>query len=74
MRSAAAKIPPPRPEESECDPYVSEAVRSGQGTPLPPKWAYLVNVIMDGIFRSAEAGYEVKVEADYGARVPAGAR
>jgi predicted dehydrogenase len=43
----------------------AEAVRDGQPTPIPPRWAYLVNVIMDGMLRSAEVGYEVKVSAEY---------
>jgi len=43
----------------------AEAVRDGKPTPIPPHWAYLVNVIMDGMLRSAEVGYEVKVSAEY---------
>lgn len=43
----------------------AEHVRDGKGTPIDPKWAYLVNVIMDGVLRSAEAGHEVKVDASF---------
>ena len=43
----------------------TEAVRDGKPTPIPPHWAYLVNVIMDGMLRSAEAGFEVKLSAEY---------
>jgi predicted dehydrogenase len=43
----------------------ADAVRTGAGTPIDPKWAFQVNVIMDGILRSAEAGREVTVSASY---------
>jgi len=43
----------------------AQAVRDGGPTPIPPHWAYLVNVIMDGMLRSAAVGYEVKVSAEY---------
>ena len=43
----------------------SEAVRDGGPSPIPPRWAYLVNVIMDGMLRSAEAGEEVAVAAEF---------
>ncbi len=43
----------------------AEAVRDDQPTPIDPTWAFQVNVIMDGMLRSAELGYEVKVEAGY---------
>ncbi len=43
----------------------AEAVRDGKPSPIPPRWAYLVNVIMDGMLRSAEAGQEVAVSAEY---------
>lgn len=43
----------------------AEHVRDGKGTPIDPKWAYLVNVIMDGMLRSAEAGHEVKVDSAF---------
>jgi len=42
-----------------------EAVRDNKPSPLDPHRAFLVNVIMDGILRSAECGCEVKVEAAY---------
>ncbi|MGH2458703.1 MAG: Gfo/Idh/MocA family protein [Chloroflexota bacterium] len=42
-----------------------EAVRDGKPAPIPPRWAYLVNVIMDGMLRSAAAGQEVAVSAEY---------
>ena len=38
-----------------------EAVRTGAPSPLPPEGVFLTNVIMDGIFRSHEAGEEVAV-------------
>jgi predicted dehydrogenase len=43
----------------------AEAVRSGEGSPIPPKFAYLVNVIMDGMIRSAAEGREVEVATGY---------
>ncbi len=43
----------------------AEAVRNGEGSPLPPKWAYLVNVVMDGMLRSSAEGREVTVSASY---------
>jgi predicted dehydrogenase len=43
----------------------AEAVRDGAPSPIPVRYAYLVNVIMDGMLRSAELGYEVKVSAEY---------
>jgi predicted dehydrogenase len=43
----------------------AEAVREGKPSPIPPRWAYLVNVIMDGMLRSAEAGREVAVSAEF---------
>jgi predicted dehydrogenase len=41
----------------------ADAVRTGAGTPIDPAYAFQVNVIMDGILRSAEAGREVAVSA-----------
>ncbi|HEX5415743.1 MAG TPA: Gfo/Idh/MocA family oxidoreductase [Chloroflexota bacterium] len=43
----------------------AEHVRDGKGTPIDPKWAFLVNAIMDGVLRSAEVGHEVKVDTEY---------
>jgi predicted dehydrogenase len=43
----------------------AQAAREGGPTPIPPRFAYLVNVIMDGMLRSAEAGHEVVVSAEY---------
>jgi predicted dehydrogenase len=43
----------------------AEAVRDGKPSPIDPRGVYLVNVIMDGILRSAAAGHEVKVSSDY---------
>jgi predicted dehydrogenase len=43
----------------------AEAVRDGKPSPIDPRGVYLVNVIMDGILRSAEVGHEVKVESSY---------
>ncbi|HZR01432.1 MAG TPA: Gfo/Idh/MocA family oxidoreductase [Chloroflexota bacterium] len=43
----------------------AEAVRDGKPSPIDPRGAFLVNVVMDGILRSAKAGHEVKVDADY---------
>jgi predicted dehydrogenase len=42
-----------------------EAVRAGGPSPIDPRGVYLTNVIMDGIARSAELGYEVKVDCSY---------
>jgi predicted dehydrogenase len=43
----------------------ARAVRDNAPSPIDPRGVYLVNVIMDGILRSAELGYEVKVDAGY---------
>ena len=43
----------------------ADAVRHGKPSPIPPCWAYLVNVIMDGMLRSAEVGFEVKVSTEF---------
>jgi predicted dehydrogenase len=43
----------------------AEAVRDGTPSPIDPRGVYLVNVIMDGILRSAESGREVAVDAAY---------
>ena len=43
----------------------AEAVRDGAPTPIDPKWAFRVNVIMDGMLRSSESGREVAVESNY---------
>jgi predicted dehydrogenase len=45
----------------------AEAVRDGKPSPIDPRGVYLVNVIMDGILRSAKAGREVELEVTYGA-------
>lgn len=41
------------------------AVRDGAPSPIDRQGVYLVNVIMDGMLRSAEAGQEVAVDAGY---------
>jgi predicted dehydrogenase len=41
------------------------AVRDGQPSPIDPRGVFLVNVIMDGIFRSAAEGREVEVSSAY---------
>lgn len=38
------------------------AIRNHLPSPIPPEQAILTNIIMDAIYRSAEAGEEVKVE------------
>jgi predicted dehydrogenase len=43
----------------------AEAVRDGKPSPIDPRGVYLTNVIMDGAQRSAELGYEVKVDCSY---------
>ncbi|HEY3108765.1 MAG TPA: Gfo/Idh/MocA family oxidoreductase [Chloroflexota bacterium] len=43
----------------------AEAVRDERPSPIDPRGVYLVNVIMDGILRSAAARHEVKVSSDY---------
>ena len=43
----------------------AEAVRDGKPSPIDPRSAYLTNVVMDGVLRSAKLGYEVKVETEY---------
>ena len=43
----------------------AEAVRDGKPSPIDPRGVFLVNVIMDGILRSAAAHHEVKVSAEY---------
>ena len=43
----------------------AEAVRDGKPSPIDPRGVFLVNVIMDGILRSAETGREVAVDASY---------
>ena len=43
----------------------AEAVRDGKPSPIDPRGVYLVNVIMDGILRSAETGREVEVDSSY---------
>lgn len=42
-----------------------EAVREGKPSPIDRHGVYLVNVIMDGMLRSAEAGHEVLCEVGY---------
>jgi len=39
--------------------YFGEAIRSNGPSPIPPEGVMLTNVIMDGIFRSHQAGKEV---------------
>ena len=41
------------------------AVRDDLPSPIDPHGVFLVNVVMDGAVRSAEAGHEVKVDASY---------
>jgi hypothetical protein len=41
------------------------AVRDGKPSPIDPRGVFLVNVIMDGIFRSDKEGREVEVSAAY---------
>lgn len=41
------------------------AVRDGLPSPIDPHGVFLTNVIMDGVLRSAELGYEVKVDTTY---------
>jgi predicted dehydrogenase len=43
----------------------AEAVRDGLPSPIDPRGVYLTNVVMDGMLRSAQVGYEVKVDAEY---------
>jgi predicted dehydrogenase len=43
----------------------AEAVRDGLDSPIPRRYAYLVNVIMDGMIRSAAEGREVDVSTEY---------
>src|SRR5207244_1667279 len=43
----------------------AEAVRDGKPSPIDPRGVFLVNVVMDGILRSAAARHEVKVSAEY---------
>lgn len=43
----------------------AEAVRDGLPSPIDPHGVFLTNVIMDGVLRSAELGYEVKVDCSY---------
>jgi len=42
--------------------YFGEAIRSNGPSPIPPEGVLTTNVIMDGIFRSHEAGKEVAVK------------
>jgi predicted dehydrogenase len=43
----------------------AEAVRDGLPSPIDPHGVYLINVVMDGILRSAAEGREVQVDASY---------
>ena len=43
----------------------AEAVRDNRPSPIDPREAYLTNVIMDGVMRSAALGEEVKVDSAY---------
>jgi predicted dehydrogenase len=43
----------------------SVAVRDGLPSPIDPHGVFLVNVVMDGVQRSAEAGREVEVDSSY---------
>jgi predicted dehydrogenase len=43
----------------------AEAVRDDKPSPIDPRGVFLVNVVMDGILRSAASGHEVKVSSDY---------
>jgi predicted dehydrogenase len=43
----------------------AEAVRDGKPSPIDTKAVFLVNVVMDGVLRSAKLGYEVKVDSTY---------
>jgi predicted dehydrogenase len=43
----------------------AEAVRDGRPSPIDPRGVFLVNVVMDGVLRSAAARHEVKVSSDY---------
>jgi predicted dehydrogenase len=43
----------------------AEAVRDDKPSPINPRGVFLVNVVMDGILRSAAARHEVKVSAEY---------
>jgi predicted dehydrogenase len=69
MTSSPAGLPTP---EADREPSwiakmarFAEAVRDGLPSPIDPRGVFLVNVIMDGILRSAAAGHEVKVEVSY---------
>jgi predicted dehydrogenase len=50
----------------------AEAVRDGKPSPIDPRGVFLVNVVMDGILRSAAEKREVAVKVDYGAKVRGG--
>jgi predicted dehydrogenase len=43
----------------------AEAVRDGKPSPIDTKAVFLVNVVMDGVLRSAKEGREVKVDSSY---------
>lgn len=66
MVDITPKSLPPEPDirelfRNEISPFI-EAVREGQPSPVDPEGVLLTNVIMDGIYRSAELGHEVEVE------------
>ena len=43
----------------------AEAVRDGKPSPIDTEAVFLVNVVMDGVLRSAESGFEARVKASY---------
>jgi predicted dehydrogenase len=43
----------------------AEAVRDNRPSPIDPRGVFLTNVIMDGVLRSSELGYEVKVDCTW---------
>ncbi len=63
--TSAPKLLRPVEEWPEKMRVFSETVRDGAPSPIDTRPVFLVNVIMDGILRSAEAGHEVAVSAEY---------
>lgn len=71
LNMTAAPVGLPTPEADREPSWIAkmrsfaEAVRDGKPSPIDPRGVFLVNVVMDGILRSAAAGHEVTVSTDY---------
>jgi predicted dehydrogenase len=69
--TVAPQTGPPVEDWPEKIKAFAEAVRDNLPSPIDPRSVYLTNVVMDGMLRSAELGFEVKVDSSYAELEPA---